>query len=176
MERMKRHIIYPVIASSIVMTIGGIMGMSSCQTATESPTETMPFSIPPKYPPAYFIEIEFTDSTTGEGDVVRNVTIPKGASTTLPVVITSWSKMPIYVRPALITEKRIPGSITFETQEEYIILEPDESIEIPVTFTVGENTATGEYYTGIYGELKEPVEERATMGQDFRLIIIDSQS
>jgi hypothetical protein len=176
MERMKRHIICTAIASSIFLTFGGIMGMSSCQTATEPPTETTTFSIPPKYPPAYFIEIEFTDETTGEGDVVRNVTVAKGASTTLPVMITSRSEVPIYIRPALFTEKKIPDSITFETQKEYIILEPEESIELTVTFTVGEDTATGDYYTGIYGELKEPVEERATMGQDFRLIIIDSQS
>ena len=101
------------------------------------------------------------------------MTVAKGASTTLPVMITSRSEVPIYIRPALFTEKKIPDSITFETQKEYIILEPEESIELTVTFTVGEDTATGDYYTGIYGELKEPVEERATMGQGFRLIIID---
>ncbi len=137
-------------------------------------TDDPPLTIPPKYPPAYFIEAQFPPNEDFEDSGLFSLAMEPGSSVTLPVNITSWSNVPIHVRLSVSAHPAVPDFVTFETQQEYVTLEPDERTQIPVTLTIAKAARPGEYRMSISGELKEPVEERSTMGQGFTLVITDS--
>jgi hypothetical protein len=128
-------------------------------------------SIPPKYPPAYFIEAQFPPDEYSRESGLFSLTMERGSSVTLPVNVTSWSDVPIHIRLALSSHPSIPEFVTFEVQQDYVTLEPEESIELLVTFTIAESAIPGSYRMSIWGELEEHVEERATMGQGFTLVL-----
>jgi hypothetical protein len=167
MRKMKRYTTPALIACLLILSIGGTMAAVSCQP--ELP------KLPINYPPAYFIDIQFPPEEEPREEGLFYLTLERGSSLTLPVTVTSESNVPIRIRLALSDNPAIPEFITFQTQQEYVTLEPEESIDMTVTFTIAESATLGSYRMSVWGELEEPVEERSTMGQAFTLVITASQ-
>ena len=128
---------HTVLSGNLKEPVDGLAGVA--RSIDVIVTDTPPLTIPPKYPPAYFIEAEFPlDEYSGESGLF-SLKMECGRSVTVSVNVTSWSDVPIRIRLALSAHPSIPEFVTFKTQQEYVTLEPDESIEILVTFTVSES-------------------------------------
>jgi hypothetical protein len=136
---------------------------------------------PVKYPPAYFVEFQFTPE---QKDLpFSTVKVARGSSVTIIATIM-WVGTAIDLRLVLnsvVLEssgttqimERLPDFITFETSLEYVRLEPGDSVNIPITFTIAESATTGSYIIGFLGQQKQPVKERSDSGNAFRLQIIN---
>jgi len=148
------------------LIFGLLIPVTSVITATTSCNPDMPR----KLLPAYYLNIQFP---IDEEDI-STLTIKPGDSATLPVTVTSNSEIPISIRLIQDDQRTLPETIAFESGHKYVTLQPGESITLYVTFTVSEFATPGKYNTGIHGELKEPVEDRALMTQRYNLVVTDS--
>ena len=160
MNKMKRYATPALAVSFIITSIGGTLAAVSCNP-----------DMPEKLFPAYYFNIHFP----AEEEKISTLTMERGNSATLPVTVTSNSDVVIYIRLTQDDQRALLESITFETRQEYVALEPGENATLYVTFRVPDFVTPGRYSTGIHGELKEPVEDRAVMTQGFNLVVTDKQ-
>ncbi len=158
MKILKRYTNHALTISLSILCIGGVMAAVSCKP-----------DMPQKPLPAYYFNIKFPE----QEESISTLTVERGSSATLPVTVTSNSDVPISIRLTLKESGTLPGSITFETRQDYAALQPEESITLYVTFNISGSTAPGRYNTGIHGELKEPVTNRALMTQGIHLNVVD---
>jgi hypothetical protein len=161
---MNKTLLVPPLVGVAIM----ILPVASCRP----PIPDIP-ALPPR---AYRIDIQLPPEDELHDTGLFTLRMERGSSLTLPATVTSESDIPISIRLALYSNNTIPDFVTFETQQEFVTIEPREITDIPATFTIAESAAPGSYRMGISGELEMPIEGRATAGQSFNLIITADQS
>ena len=157
MIKIKRHLI-PALISGFLMPVIGLT-VAACSHQPEMPTKPLP---------AYSFDIMFPK----DEEDIGTLTLKAGEATILPVAVTSNSEVPISIRLVQDKGSALPKSITFKAERDYVTLQQGEFAILHVIFTVAESAAPGKYSTGIHGELKEPVRDRALLTQRIHLNII----
>ncbi len=140
-----------ILVVTIIFSTTGFILYTSCKPP-----------MPTKLLPAYTFDIDYPSQ---EGFV----TVGKKDSIILPVTVRSLVDEPIKIRPRLTAPSKVPEFISYEVPQEFVTLNPRDSINTQITIKVSQDAPPGTYMIGITGELQEPVKERAGTAMMFNL-------
>jgi hypothetical protein len=160
-----KYLINKIIIFTLIT--GGLIPAIACNS-TESKT-------PAVLPPAYSLYVPSLPDPTAKIKNINVVTLVGGSAITVPVTVNSTSDVSISIRLVVTPQPNFPESITYQTQPEYIKIEPGKSATVPLIITAAVSAIPGTYGMSVYGSLKKSVKGRELAAQIFFLVITDKQ-